>query len=61
MVEVRGVPVLIPPSNFSRPIGLLGNRLADLDAIDRLMGKKWPFRYLGDHFLMVLRNRAYSS
>jgi SAM-dependent methyltransferase len=55
VVEVRGVPVLIPPSNFTKPIGLIGKRMAALDSIDRYIGKKWPFRYLGDHFLMVLR------
>ncbi|WP_393970867.1 methyltransferase domain-containing protein [Oxyplasma meridianum] len=57
MVEVRGVPVIIPPSNFNKPIKLLGNRMAVLDSIDRFIGKRWPFKYLGDHFLMVLRKR----
>ena len=61
VVEVRGVPVIIPPSNFTRPISLIGNRMAALNSIDRYIGKKWPFRYLGDHFLMVLRKNASSG
>jgi len=58
MVEVRGIPVLIPPSNFNRPIKIMGDRMAVLDSVDRFIGKKWPFKYLGDHFLIVMRRKA---
>jgi ubiquinone/menaquinone biosynthesis C-methylase UbiE len=57
-LETEGVPVILPPSNFRRLLGLLERRFEMLDAADRRISGIWPMKYLGDHFLTVLQNRT---
>jgi ubiquinone/menaquinone biosynthesis C-methylase UbiE len=56
-LEVRGAPVLLPPSNFKRAISLLERRFDKLENIDRALSNVWPLNLLGDHFIVVMVNR----
>jgi len=56
-VEVKGIPVILPPSNFTRALKFVDRKIRTIDYIDRRIGRKWPFKYLGDHFLIVLKNQ----
>ncbi|MCL4341054.1 MAG: methyltransferase domain-containing protein [Candidatus Thermoplasmatota archaeon] len=53
LVGSLGVPVLIPPSNFKRFIGLTGKRFEKMNSMDRKLSGLWPWKYLGDHFISV--------
>ena len=56
-LETEGVPVILPPSNFKRLLGLLERKFVMLDSADRKISGIWPLKYLGDHFLTVLQNK----
>ena len=50
-VSVEGVPVTLPPSDLSPYLRKLGRRLEVWARWDRSLGGRWPWRYVGDHFL----------
>ncbi len=52
-----GVPVLLPPSDLVGYAEKFSSHFDRLDAWDRGLGRHWPFRALGDHFLMTLVRR----
>ena len=52
--SVYGVPVFIPPSNFSGYVEKFSRRFSSIKAVDARIGKIWPFSILGDHFLTVM-------
>lgn len=52
-----GVPVLLPPSNFHRLIDGFGSRYEILKSIDKSLSRLWPFKFLGDHFLVALKRK----
>lgn len=59
-VEIVGVPVILPPSNYTNFIALMSRRLDRLIKFDDRIGKMWPWKYLGDHFLAILENAKVS-
>ncbi|QRF75926.1 Mg-protoporphyrin IX methyl transferase [Thermoplasmatales archaeon] len=56
-LETDAVPIILPPSNFTRLINFLDQSYEKLDIIDQKLAGKWPMKYMGDHFLTVLQNR----
>jgi len=57
-VRVEGVPVLLPPSDLTSYAEKFSRRFATLAGWDAWVGRRWPFAYLGDHFLMTFRPRS---
>ena len=53
-VYVEGVPIIIPPSNFVNYVDKFRNRFELVKRMDQLIGSRWPFTILGDHFLTVM-------
>ena len=53
--RVDGVPVLLPPSDLAKYAEKLSGRFRTLERLDAWFGRRFPFSYLGDHFLLVLR------
>jgi SAM-dependent methyltransferase len=53
-VAVEGAPVLLPPSDLARYAEMLSRRFSTLDAVDAAVGRRFPFSWLGDHFLVAL-------
>jgi SAM-dependent methyltransferase len=49
------VPALLPPSDLVGYAEKFARGFDRLDRWDRALAARWPFRYLGDHFLMTLR------
>ena len=56
--RVEGVPVLLPPSDLTSYAEKFSRRFSTLAMWDAWVGRRWPFAYLGDHFLMTFRPRA---
>jgi SAM-dependent methyltransferase len=54
VISVEGAPVIIPPSDKVRFMDKFLRHFNTIDRIDRFLGSRWPFSYLGDHFLMVM-------
>ena len=52
--SVYGVPVFIPPSNFTGYVEKFSRRFSLIKTVDARIGKIWPFSILGDHFLTVM-------
>jgi|GEM_PF-310389 len=52
-----GVPALLPPSDLVAYAEKFSRHFDRLDRWDRAAAGRWPFRLLGDHFLMVMRRR----
>ncbi|MCI4337423.1 MAG: methyltransferase domain-containing protein [Thermoplasmata archaeon] len=59
--RLEGVPVWLPPSDLTSYAEKLSGRFEQLAAIDSFVGRRWPWRSLGDHFLLTLRRRAPDS
>jgi SAM-dependent methyltransferase len=55
--RVTAVPFLLPPSDLVGYAELFSRHFDVLDRWDRAIARRWPFRALGDHFLMTLRRR----
>lgn len=55
--RVEGVPVLLPPSDLVGYTDVFSPRFKSLARLDRGIGRRWPFSWLGDHFLMTLARR----
>ncbi|HXQ79346.1 MAG: methyltransferase domain-containing protein [Thermoplasmata archaeon] len=53
--RIVGVPVLLPPSDLVGYAEKFDHGFNRLDRWDRFLSARWPFRYLGDHFLMTMR------
>jgi SAM-dependent methyltransferase len=49
------VPVLLPPSDLVGYAEKFAEGFDRLDRWDQAVSARWPFRLLGDHFLMTLR------
>jgi SAM-dependent methyltransferase len=58
LVRVEGVPVVVPPSDLSPYVQKLSRHFEGWARWDRLLGRRWPLNYLGDHFLMTLVRRS---
>jgi len=56
--RLEAVPVLLPPSDLVEYAERFGRRWSELTRLDRAVGRKWPFRALGDHFLLTFRRRT---
>jgi hypothetical protein len=52
VVAVEGAPVLLPPSDLTRYVEMIARRFRTLDAVDAAIGRRFPFSWLGDHFLV---------
>jgi len=59
--HVAAVPVLLPPSDLVGYAEKFGQGFDRLDHLDRALSTRWPFRLLGDHFLMTLRRNPRES
>lgn len=57
IVGWEGVPVLLPPSDLTSYAEKYARHFDRLAAWDAVVGRWWPFRGLGDHFLMTLVRR----
>ncbi|MCI4340701.1 MAG: methyltransferase domain-containing protein [Thermoplasmata archaeon] len=55
--RVEGVPVVLPPSDLTSYAEKFARRFEMLAAADARLGRIWPLRYLGDHFLMTMRRQ----
>lgn len=53
VVHVEGVPVVVPPSDLSPYLRKLPGHFETWAQWDRLLGRRSPLKYLGDHFLMT--------
>ncbi|HEV2449485.1 MAG TPA: class I SAM-dependent methyltransferase, partial [Thermoplasmata archaeon] len=51
---LEGVPVLLPPSDLTIHADRFARRFETLAGWDARVGSWWPFRSLGDHFLLTL-------
>jgi SAM-dependent methyltransferase len=56
-VRVEGVPVLLPPSDLSTYAEKLSRHFDRWARWDARLGRRWPWRALGDHFLMTFVRR----
>lgn len=56
--SLHGVPVVIPPSNMEKYVEKFTSHFDALKRVDRVIGNVWPFRAMGDHFLMVLDRKS---
>ncbi|HEV2429411.1 MAG TPA: methyltransferase domain-containing protein [Thermoplasmata archaeon] len=56
--RVEGVPVLLPPSDLTQYAEKFSQRFDRLARWDAWIGARFPFSYLGDHFLLLLRRRS---
>ena len=54
LLGVEGVPVIVPPSDLSSYLAKLSNHFDAWTWWDRVLGRRSPLKYLGDHFLMTL-------
>jgi SAM-dependent methyltransferase len=52
--SVEGVPVILPPSDLTQYAERFARRFPTLARWDAAVGRRWPFQFLGDHFLMTL-------
>ncbi len=55
--SLEAVPIIIPPSNLVSYVEKFSRHFPLLDRIDLKLGRMWPFRHLGDHFLCVLEKK----
>jgi len=53
VAEVEGVPVTIPPSDLTGYVERLSSHFSTWARWDASIGRRWPAKYLGDHFLMT--------
>ena len=58
VARVEGVPVVVPPSDLSPYIQKLSRHFDTWVRWDLRLGRRWPLKYLGDHFLMTLVRRS---
>lgn len=56
-LEIAGVGLLLPPSEMSRLVERAPRVFGRLAAIDRRLAGTPPWRWLNDHYLMVLERR----
>ena len=57
-LRTLGVPVIIPPSDYTRVVDRFLRHFDMIDRIDSFLGRHWPFNFLGDHFLIVMERAA---
>jgi len=55
--RIEAVPVLLPPSDLVGYAEKFSRHFDRLSGWDRALGARWPFQYLGDHFLTTFRRR----
>lgn len=60
-LRVEGVPVLLPPSDLARYVEMFAHRLPALLRLDASLGPRFPFNWLGDHFLVEMAPLPRSS
>jgi len=51
LLELEGVPVLLPPSDHTRYVEMLTGHFSTLAKWDEAVGRHFPFSWVGDHFL----------
>jgi hypothetical protein len=55
---MEAVPVLLPPSDLVGYAERFSGRWDQLARLDHWLARRWPFRALGDHFLMTFARAA---
>jgi len=56
--RLQAVPAILPPSDLVEYAERFGRRWETLAQLDRSLARRWPFRALGDHFLLTFSRRA---
>ena len=56
--RLEAVPAILPPSDLVGYAERFGRRWEALTGLDRSLARRWPFRALGDHFLLTFARRA---
>jgi SAM-dependent methyltransferase len=56
--RLTAVPIVLPPSDLVGYAEKFTRRFERLAAWDRSLGRQWPLKYLGDHFLMTFVRRG---
>ena len=56
-VRVEGVPVILPPSNYSSKMFPPGKNHSFLISVDSLLSTYFPFKFIGDHFLISMKRK----
>jgi SAM-dependent methyltransferase len=59
--RVEAIPVLLPPSDLVGYAEKFSRHFEQLAGWDRSAGARWPFRNLGDHFLMTFARQDLST
>ncbi|MCI4373301.1 MAG: class I SAM-dependent methyltransferase [Thermoplasmata archaeon] len=59
-IAIEAAPVLLPPSDLTRYVEMLARRFPTLDALDAAFGRRSPFSWFGDHFLVAMEPTARS-
>jgi len=60
-VRTEGVPVVMPPSDLADYTRRLGRRFDGWARWDAWVGRRWPGKFLGDHFLMTFTRSSEGS
>ncbi len=53
-LRLEGIPVILPPSDLVVYAEKLSRNFDVLSRWDARLGPRWPWKYLGDHFLLTL-------
>lgn len=59
--ELAGVPVILPPSDLTGYAERFSRHFDQLSAVDRWVGRRWPWNRLGDHFLATFARESGAS
>lgn len=57
LLRQEGVPVVLPPSDLTSYVEKFSTHFDLLSRLDAQLGRRWPLRALGDHFLLTLARR----
>ncbi|MBN1247770.1 MAG: methyltransferase domain-containing protein [Anaerolineae bacterium] len=53
--EIRALPLVMPPPYAAELYARYPGLIARLEGLDRALRRRWPFRLLGDHLVVVFR------
>ncbi len=57
-VRVEGVPVILPPSNYNSKMFPSGRDHSLLISLDSRLSFHFPFKFIGDHFLISMKRKS---
>ena len=56
-IRVEGVPVILPPSNYNSKMFPPGRNHSFLISMDSHLSSHFPFKFIGDHFLISMKKK----